>query len=111
MTLEGIPPLFTLGSKYAEVTGRDASKLLHPLMKDHIAYRQKSFETTTRVVKPSEVYPGLGMTQSHKAIPGSDPPYPVCGPSQPQCGSRATNKDNDPFPGLSLEMVRAPPAE
>ena len=96
---------FTLGSKLAEIESKDPTKYQHPLMTEHVAFLNNEVRPNApKLERSMEAYPGLGRPPL-AAEPGSAPPYPVVGPSQPQCGSRAVDYQSDKFVGLSREMA------
>lgn len=95
---------FTLGSKLKAIETQDASVYQHPVTKDHVQYLNDVRPTMDTIPRSDEAYPGLGRPMP-KPEPGSAPPYPVLGPSEPQCGSRPVDHSSDKFQGLSLEMA------
>ena len=97
-----IIPTFTLGSKLDQLESKPAEQYRHPLMADFAAYVKSN--PAPFVPRVHEAYPGLGRPMA-RLPPGADPPVPVSGPSQPQCGMRATDFDSDKFVGLSPEMA------
>ena len=99
MGADGYSQTFTLGSKLEAVMARGAEELIHPLMKEYV----KNAPRPDPVPKPEEVYPGLGLTSAAKPEPGQPPPFPVCGPSQPNSGYRTT--EAGPFDNLSMQMA------
>lgn len=93
----------TLGSKLEEIEKKSASQYRHPLMDPFVKFYNDDEPNREKVLRSTDVYPGLGLQSMAKA---SGPvPYPVSGPSLPQCGHRATDHTSDKFVGLSCEMA------
>ena len=95
--------IFTLGTKLKQVEELGTETLIHPDMKDHVAWAAAN-PIREPVPRHPEVYPGLGMTAMLKTY-GNPPPFPVSGPSAPISGSRPTGITDNPFPGLSMQLA------
>ena len=97
--------IFTMGEKLEEIVNKPPKAYEHPAMKDHLAYLNGEVRPNAEPdLRSTEAYPCLGRPP---VVPegGQLPPYPVVGPSQPQCGMRATDYTSDKFMGLSREMA------